>query len=242
MSVKAISWAFTQQVKPSMKVLLLALADHADDEGYCFPSVPTLASKSTLSVRTVQRTIERLIDDGFVQRTNRFDESGRQTSSAYRLRMSIDVHEGPDEGDKMTPGGCQNDTGEGDTVVTGEGDTVDTLITLNHQKEPPEGKDAIGLTDEQMFNEWWSLVIKKDDKAKARKAFSKALKVASFDTILDGQIAQNAYWEREGTPRRFMRGPAVWLNNESWENQSITFDSESDDPLDTLLAEVGDFT
>ncbi len=41
-------------VKGSARLVLLALADHANDEGYCFPSLARLARKALLSERNVQ--------------------------------------------------------------------------------------------------------------------------------------------------------------------------------------------
>ena len=40
-----MNWAWQQLLKPVPKLVLMALADAADDEGVCWPSVATLASK-----------------------------------------------------------------------------------------------------------------------------------------------------------------------------------------------------
>lgn len=47
-------------------LVMLALADHADDEGRCYPSIRRLADRSKLSERGVQKVIGRLIEKGFV--------------------------------------------------------------------------------------------------------------------------------------------------------------------------------
>jgi hypothetical protein len=36
----------------------MSLADAADDEGVCWPSIPTLARKCCISTRTVQRSLD----------------------------------------------------------------------------------------------------------------------------------------------------------------------------------------
>lgn len=46
---------------------LLALADWADEEGRCFPSMQKIADKMRLSKSQAQRTVHRLIDSGFVR-------------------------------------------------------------------------------------------------------------------------------------------------------------------------------
>ncbi len=51
---------------PYERLIMLALSDHADDEGRCYPSVARLAARSGMSERGVQNAITRLIDKGFV--------------------------------------------------------------------------------------------------------------------------------------------------------------------------------
>jgi len=54
MSIVATNWAWGQQLTPTVKFVLLALADSADDHGVCWPSVQTVARKCGVSSRTVQ--------------------------------------------------------------------------------------------------------------------------------------------------------------------------------------------
>ena len=57
------------------KLVLLALADHADDDGYCFPSIRRISWKTDYSERSVQRIIRKLMRDGIVEVTK--EASGR---------------------------------------------------------------------------------------------------------------------------------------------------------------------
>jgi hypothetical protein len=52
----------------SDKIVLLALADCANDEGHCWPSVASLVRKCTKSERTIQGSIKRLADEGHLTR------------------------------------------------------------------------------------------------------------------------------------------------------------------------------
>jgi hypothetical protein len=65
MSIKIQSrvWETSKQSGGSLLVLL-ALADFANDDGYSFPSVGTLARKSRLTERQVQRVLSKLVGDG----------------------------------------------------------------------------------------------------------------------------------------------------------------------------------
>lgn len=61
MSVRqmAIVWARSKQSGTAL-LLLLAIADFANDEGFAWPSIPTLGKKIRLTERSTQRLIERL--------------------------------------------------------------------------------------------------------------------------------------------------------------------------------------
>jgi hypothetical protein len=52
----------------SDKIVLLALADCANDEGHCWPSVASLVRKCSKSERTIQAAIKRLVDEGLLVR------------------------------------------------------------------------------------------------------------------------------------------------------------------------------
>ena len=47
--------------------MLLALADHARDDGVCWPSIRTKAAKARVEERSAQRIIRRLIEKGLVE-------------------------------------------------------------------------------------------------------------------------------------------------------------------------------
>lgn len=62
----SLVWELT--LPDSEKLVLLALADCADDEGVCWPSIATLARKCTKSERTVQCCIRSLEQRGHLGR------------------------------------------------------------------------------------------------------------------------------------------------------------------------------
>ena len=59
------------QLPPMEKLVLLALADCANDEGHCWPSANTLARKSGQGERTVRRSIQSLIGKGHLTQEQR---------------------------------------------------------------------------------------------------------------------------------------------------------------------------
>ncbi len=86
MSVKAISWAYEQNVKqPGAKFVLVSLANYADENGFCYPSQRTIARMTAQSERTVRGHLKQLEEDGFIKRDHRYAADGQRTSDGYDL-------------------------------------------------------------------------------------------------------------------------------------------------------------
>lgn len=77
MSIKAVSWAFDQQIKdPLAKLVLIAVADHINEStGDAWPSVERLEQMTCASRSTVLRKLKMLESSGFLQRQKRFNKT-----------------------------------------------------------------------------------------------------------------------------------------------------------------------
>ena len=64
MSIRIMTQVWELDLPHNTQSILLALADHADDDGFCYPSVGRLAWKTGYGVRQVQRTLKELRDQG----------------------------------------------------------------------------------------------------------------------------------------------------------------------------------
>ena len=92
MSREATSWAWAQQISPpAAKLVLLALADHADAAGACWPGIDVLAGRCSMSERNITRLIRVLEQEGLLSHESR-REKGRQKTNSYRLNFSADKH------------------------------------------------------------------------------------------------------------------------------------------------------
>ncbi|WP_185802962.1 helix-turn-helix domain-containing protein [Pontivivens nitratireducens] len=68
MSIKIMSRIWESGgLKPTEKLILLSLADHANDDGVCYPSLARLVAKTGLSERGAQSTIKNLEERGWLQ-------------------------------------------------------------------------------------------------------------------------------------------------------------------------------
>ncbi len=68
---------------PTEKLVLLAFAEHANEDGLTFPSVDLVAAEALCSGRTVQRIIQRFTDVGLLRLHKR--ASGRGYPTCYRV-------------------------------------------------------------------------------------------------------------------------------------------------------------
>lgn len=83
-----MNWAWKIPLRPNVKFVLLSLADAADDEGLCWPSIPTLAQKSGINERSVQRIIAQLKAAKLITVAPRFRKDGSPTSNLYQLDLT----------------------------------------------------------------------------------------------------------------------------------------------------------
>ena len=69
MSIKLMTAAWDREdLSSTQKLVLLALADWANDEGLCWPSIERVAKKSSLKKRAVQLAIRSLEEMQFIRR------------------------------------------------------------------------------------------------------------------------------------------------------------------------------
>lgn len=87
MSVRATNWAWSlEEVMGSEALVLLALADQANDEGFCWPSQQKLAPKARQSVSTLRRSLRSLEKMGLLTTITRSSTRGRR-SNVYLLHI-----------------------------------------------------------------------------------------------------------------------------------------------------------
>lgn len=87
MSHWASTWAYEQEIQPSgKKFVLVALANFADEDGFCYPSQETLAVMTGQTARSVRSHLASLEEDGIIQRKHRRGKTGQRTSDGYTLK------------------------------------------------------------------------------------------------------------------------------------------------------------
>lgn len=95
-----LTWVWKQApvTDPTCLLVLASLADQANDDGYCWPSIRSTAARCRISDRQTQRWITRLVEMGLLEVRER-----PGTSNMYRI-VGGDAHDTP-RGDAHVTGG-----------------------------------------------------------------------------------------------------------------------------------------
>lgn len=75
------------EVKGPARVILMALADRADNVGQCYPSQATIAKDAGVCVSTVKTALRKLRSAGFITWTNTTTEAGDAGSNIYHVTL-----------------------------------------------------------------------------------------------------------------------------------------------------------
>jgi hypothetical protein len=118
-----MTWAWKVELPPTPKLVLMALADEANDKGYCIPTHGQLAKKCSINERSVRRMIGVLAAGHYLVVHPRFHNGGR-TSNGYQLAV--------EHPRTNRPGGA-------DCAVQGDR----TALSGGHGHVRPEGPDTV---------------------------------------------------------------------------------------------------
>jgi hypothetical protein len=129
MSIKLMTAVWDREdLSSTQKLVLLSLADWANDEGLCWPSIERVAKKSSLKKRAVQLAIRSLEEMKFIRRE---EVIGR----GNRYWIQIPMHEMHPCIKDMTPVHEMHETGAPDAPNTSK---IHQLTTKYIRRELPE--------------------------------------------------------------------------------------------------------
>lgn len=225
MSIKLMSDVWDVSVfKGNAKLIMLCLADFANDEGHCWPSHATIARKCTLSVSTVKAQIRKLITEGWLRVKNRIrtTQEGKKTndSNVYQIIISA-LKNALATGGEFEPGANstlgQNRPKPG--ANSGYKPPIDPPIDLSlsksdehpefsaaqsaHSEQKPRRKTKMALPDVFKLNEamhaWY-----------AQQGFTLAIEQATAEWVDAMRAGDYRYVDWESAWRNGMRKQNQW--------------------------------
>jgi hypothetical protein len=104
MSNAAIAWAKKQKTgSPTLKAVLVAIADYADEQGCCWPSQKRISDDTELAERTVRKALADLEELNYIVRSTRSDPT-RQVYMSDRIKLLPNRTPGPGSQRHVVPG------------------------------------------------------------------------------------------------------------------------------------------
>ena len=229
MSVRILARVWAQSRRRDGELLvMLALADFANDAGECWPSIPVLAAKARLTDRQVRRVLNSLEETGEIRRIR--STGGRNKRSRYFINLS----ENPDINSLKKLQGKNNPVIHDQKTLTPVSGALNRHRTINKErvKDKPspsftgftKGNGTSGSTLEESFNPFWDSYPIKAGKGAALRAWKRLKPNGDLQTKILAAIEAQTRWreERAGDPSLFTpewKHPTTWLKAMAWDDQ-----------------------
>jgi hypothetical protein len=139
MSIIALTWVFQHsEATLGGRLVLLALAEHAHDDGTeTYPAVDTLVARTRMSRKGVQQALRRLEADGRIER----DGYGPRGQTKYRLIMDVEA-ESRRGGEPTSPREAEGPEGRTAAPDGGEPRSPEPSIEPSGTTEKADGAPA----------------------------------------------------------------------------------------------------
>lgn len=218
MSVQALTCAMAiRGVSASEKLLLLVLANFADEGMACWPSHKRLADDTGLSQRTILTLMKGLEERKIISREERTRSDGSRASDKITLHFSGEVIS--PRGETISGGGETTSPGWGNQQQGG-GEMVSPLTTFEPITEPSEKPKRAAIARD-LAKQIWELQPVIEGKRRAtcpdvERALAPVLKHAQPDEVVNacrGYYALPASRKEGGA---FAMGAARLLQRDRW--------------------------
>lgn len=222
-----MTWAWEQMLKPGTKLVLVALADHADNDGVCWPGQASIAEKCGLTRQTVVEQLSQIEALELMHSEDVRDERGRFLYKRYFLHVPKRV--------AMSDKPTTRHVGKADKDHVGNSGATVSALAVPYKEEPsnsnqhppsspPEGGGLFGLKPADL-EAWFAAVFwRKYPNPKRRdKALTQLLRLkpdqAMLDAIVEGiehrLLAESAARQSKGFVAHWPY-PHRWLQERRW--------------------------
>ena len=134
-----IKGVFGSDLKPRARLVLQCLIYHANKDGFCFPSIKTIAAECGYGLSTIKRALNDLCEAGYIEKTARFDgrKNGGQTSNLYALA---------------------------EVTVAAEEDTENINTDITAKEDAPKAENSVDIEYSYTFSEGLKRLVKQANK------------------------------------------------------------------------------
>ena len=241
MSNKVSTWVWEHSMATrDARLVLVKLADIANDDGYCWPSVGLLAKQTLLAEKTVRKALQKLNEIGELQTILR-----PGTSSRYRISINpnapLQKGNNPSPGRGTPPGrvvlpseGGTPLPWEGETPLPSQGRGTINEPSMNHQ-ETINGLESFSV--EADFERFWKEYPRRVAKDAALQKFVSAVRGGTSAEIIISAAARFAADPNLPREKNFIPHPTTWLNQKRWNDDALPARSRGTNVVD-LIAQL----
>ena len=233
-----------ENISPVNKLILLLLANYADDKRQCFPSYEKIAKLANCSRRTAVRSINTLSELGLIsiykrKLSNNDNQSNIYTVNEIKTAPHKDIVPSvkltPPPSDTMSPPSAKHNTYPSDTMSPPSDTMSPNTITLNNQ---------LNTITIDRFSEFWNVWPqghKSNKKGCLDKWKSKNLNSIADEIITDvvSRSKESKKWTTGYIP-----APLTYINQERWHDDLdkviVKVDTESFEYMNMIALGVID--
>ncbi|MHC8404323.1 helix-turn-helix domain-containing protein [Pseudomonas sp. TMB3-21] len=189
----------TKVGNPLRKLVLIKLADNANDQGECWPSYQHIADQCEIDRSTVRRHIKQLHAQKLLRIENRDGPKGNSSNLYYLTLRGV--------GPERIPVGPESTGGVG----------PESTRTSNPSEPVNEPKPMGSPEPLEGFEAFWKMYPKKKSRKEALKAWAKLKPDDDLRQTLITALGKHCIsvdWKKEGG--RYIPNASTWLNGERW--------------------------
>lgn len=216
MSIRVMAEVWRTDLPTTEKMVLLVIADHASDDGTeAWPSQATIAAKASISIRTVQRAVNSLVEAKYLWMEKGAGGSANCREDRRPHRYTINL--------KRLRGDITTTRDERDDIESESGATLATPTgrlsrPMNHPNKPSKEPSDDLIRGKTEFDLFWKTYPLKVGKAAAKRAWVKAIKRATTTEIQQGALR---YAQDPNRHPSFTAHASTWLNAERWNDEPL---------------------
>lgn len=200
------------------RAILAIMVSMPDDWDYTVSGLAAVCGAGKDAIRSALRELE---DNGYLTRVQLHDDAGHFSRNEYIVTDEptgggdIPLSENPLTGEPLT-----------DEPLTGN-PTQQNKDCTNTPYSPPKGDGASPVKkcpkrepDWDMFERFWKVYPRKQDKERARRAWRKINPDLALCRIMSAALEQDKQsekWQEDGG--KYIPYPSSWLNGRRWEDE-----------------------
>lgn len=196
---------------------LLAIADNADENGYAWPSVTTIARKASMSQRGAQKCLKKLHEAGLI---SIISGGGRNKTNAYQITTNgigdTEKRKNPEQ-NTVNPSSPFSEINPEQRDINPEQSCTKPRTPVHpNSQEPSKNHCVSGKADTHtQFEKFWELHPRPKDREVSQTRFLAAIEAgADVRDILYG--AQAYASEQKGNGKQYICGSDAWLFDKRW--------------------------